>query len=98
MLFILVIKNIGPLIKFNFLFLSHRQFTKINYMICVTLCLTATCFTNGLWLLSACLYLIINGTLHTRKMLHVLIRYVLHVYVQGVPGGMCQTSGECSLS
>ena len=23
--------------------------------------------------------------------------YIQGVYIQGVPGGMCQTSGECSL-
>ena len=23
--------------------------------------------------------------------------YVLQLFIQGVPGGMCQTSGECSL-
>jgi len=22
----------------------------------------------------------------------------IYIYIQGVPGGMCQTSGECSLS
>ena len=24
--------------------------------------------------------------------------YTLYICIQGVPGGMCQTSGECSLS
>jgi len=26
-----------------------------------------------------------------------VMKHVLHVFIQGVPGGMCQTSGECSL-
>ena len=29
----------------------------------------------------------------------VILRYIyIYIYIQGVPGGMCQTSGECSLS
>jgi len=28
---------------------------------------------------------------------HVGVLTILYIYIQGVPGGMCQTSGGCSL-
>jgi len=38
----------------------------------------------------------LKGSIEVNTLL--LFRFlVLHVIIQGVPGGMCQTSGECSL-
>ena len=30
--------------------------------------------------------------------LKIIYIYTIYIYIQGVPGGMCQTLGECSLS
>ena len=38
-----------------------------------------------------------NSTLHTRQSSTQSDRYQVS-HIQGVPGGMCQTSGECSLN
>ena len=33
----------------------------------------------------------------TEKKLRKVIYVHIYIYIQGVPGGMCQTLGECSL-
>jgi len=39
-------------------------------------------------------YIYITDLFNERKMEH--LKYI-YIYIQGVPGGMCQTSGGCSL-
>ena len=39
-----------------------------------------------------------NGNSYTYNLLQYLGSEIcMYMYIQGVPGGMCQTSGECSL-
>ena len=38
-----------------------------------------------------------NIHIHTYTHTHTYIYIYIYIYTQGVPGGMCQTSGECSL-
>jgi len=43
------------------------------------------------------LYLYLTTFIFMLKHSVKLRRYVYNIYIQGVPGGMCQTSGGCSL-
>ena len=48
---------------------------------------------------SSCVYDVTCNLLETRQTCLKLIHGSVYIsYIHGVPGGMCQTSGECSLS
>ena len=60
----------------------------------------ATSAVNIILVFSCYHYLLLNQLSHLSKLKYVFVlshRIVEVSYIQGVPGGMCQTSGECSL-